>query len=55
MENITINSKKFEDGSAIFSAHTLNAYVHSNEFFPSEHHLKNMWDTLEKFVVICIR
>lgn len=47
--------EKFDDGSAVFAANTLNAYVHSNDFFPSEHHLKNMWDTLEKFVIHCIR
>lgn len=47
--------EKFDDGSSVFSANTLNAYVHSNDFFPSDHHLKNMWDTLEKFVIHCIR
>ncbi len=47
--------QKFENGEELFSANTLNAYVHSNDFFPSENHLKDMWDTLEKFVIVCVK
>jgi hypothetical protein len=47
--------EKFESGEVIFSANTLNAYVHSSNFFPSENHLKSLWDTLEKFIIICLR
>jgi len=47
--------EKFERGEAMFSANTLNAYVHSSNFFPSENHLKSLWDTLEKFIIICLR
>jgi len=46
---------KFEDCEVIFSANTLNAYVHSSNFFPSENHLKSLWDILEKFIIICLR
>jgi len=47
--------EKFENAEVIFSANTLNAYVHSSNFFPSENHLKSLWDTLEKFIIICLR
>ena len=47
--------KKFEKSEPIFSTTTLHSYVHSSEFFPSDHHLKSMWDTLEKFIVRCIK
>lgn len=46
--------KKFEQSEPIFSAHTLNAYVHNPSFFPSEQHLKSMWDSVEEFVVSCL-
>ncbi|MEM1379524.1 MAG: hypothetical protein AAGH41_02760 [Pseudomonadota bacterium] len=46
--------KKFEQMEPIFSAHTLNAYVHNPNFFPSDHHLKSMWDTVEVFIVQCL-
>jgi hypothetical protein len=47
--------KKFENSDPIISANTLHAYVHSADFFPSDHHLKSMWDTLEKFVIVCLK
>lgn len=47
--------KKFENSEPIFSANTLNAYVHSDHFFPSDHHLKMMWDTLERYIIICLK
>jgi len=47
--------EKFDRGEVIFSANTLNAYVHSSDFFPSESHLRSLWDTLEKFIIICLR
>lgn len=47
--------KKFEKNDPIFSANTLHAYVHNADFFPSDHHLKNMWDTLEKFIIVCLK
>ncbi|HIM29742.1 MAG TPA: hypothetical protein EYG57_09300 [Planctomycetes bacterium] len=47
--------KSFEKSEALFSANTLHAYIHSAEYFPSDHHLKGMWDTLETFVVKCLQ
>jgi hypothetical protein len=47
--------KKFENSDPLFSANTLHSYVHSPDFFPSDHHLKSMWDTLATFVVICLK
>ncbi|MBC8288405.1 MAG: hypothetical protein H8E42_13110 [Nitrospinae bacterium] len=47
--------KKFEKNDPLFSANTLHSYVHNADFFPSDHHLKSMWDTLEKFVVACLK
>ena len=45
---------KFEHNDALLSANTLNKFVHSKDFFPSDTHLKSMWDTLSRFVVICL-
>ncbi|WP_147252087.1 hypothetical protein [Thalassospira profundimaris] len=47
--------KKFEKGDPLFSTTTLHSYVHSADFFPSDHHLKSMWDTLEGFIVNCLK
>ena len=30
-------------------------YVHHKNFFPSDHHLRSMWDTLAGFVVTCLK
>lgn len=46
--------KRFEKSEVLFSTSTLHAYVHSSDFFPSDHHLKTMWDNLEGFVIICL-
>lgn len=46
--------KKFEKSEVLFSTNTLHSYVHSSDFFPSDHHLKTMWDNLEAFVVVCL-
>ncbi len=47
--------RKFEKSEILFSTSTLHSYVHSADFFPSDQHLKSMWDTLDKFVVICLK
>ncbi len=47
--------KRFDQNDVLVSAHTMNSYVHSSNFFPSETHLKSLWDTLEKFVVTCLK
>lgn len=46
---------KFEKQEPILSSHTLNAYVHHKNFFPSDYHLKSMWDTLTMFVIVCLK
>ena len=47
--------KKFENAEPILSANTMNKYVHHTSFFPSDHHLKSMWDTLAEFIAICLK
>ena len=47
--------KRFEKAEILFSTSTLHAYVHSADFFPSDHHLKSMWDNLERFIVACLQ
>ena len=47
--------KKFEQTEAVLSANTMNKYVHHKNFFPSDHHLQSMWDTLSDFIVICLK
>ncbi|MEO1642681.1 MAG: hypothetical protein AAFR74_05040 [Pseudomonadota bacterium] len=49
------NLKRFESSEVLFSTNTLHAYIHSSDFFPSDQHLKTMWDNLEKFVVTCLK
>ena len=46
--------KRFEKGEVLFSTKTLHSYVHSSDFFPSDHHLKTMWDNLEAFIIVCL-
>ena len=50
-----VGLKKFEQTEPLVSADTLNAYVHHKDFFPSDHHLKSMWDTLSSFIVACLK
>jgi len=45
---------KFEKTEAVLSTNTMHKYVHSSKFFPSDTHLKSMWDTLSGFIVICL-
>lgn len=47
--------KKFENSEPVVSANTLHGYVHNHNYFPSDIHLKSIWDMLEKFVIICIK
>lgn len=46
---------RFVNSEPLVSTNTLHGYVHSKEAFPVESHLKGMWDTLEKFIVSCIK
>lgn len=46
--------QKFENTEPLVSAHTMNQYVHSPNFFPSPDHLRPMWSNLEPFIVCCI-
>lgn len=45
---------KFENTEPLLSANTFNKYVHHKDFFPSDIHLKAMWDTLCPLVKICL-
>lgn len=47
--------KKFPNTEQLLSANTMNKYVHHKNFFPSDIHLKSMWDTLSIYVVICLK
>jgi hypothetical protein len=40
---------KFEDANSLFSANTMNDYVHSSAFFPSATDLNSFWDNIEVF------
>jgi hypothetical protein len=46
--------RKFENTEPLLSANTFNKYVHHSHFFPSDIHLKAMWDNLCPFVKICL-
>ena len=50
-----VGLKKFEQTGPLVSANTLHTYVHHKEFFPSDYHLKSMWDTLSSFIVACLK
>jgi len=39
----------------MLSANTMNKYLHHKNFFPSDHHLKSMWDALSDYIVICLK
>lgn len=53
-KNHAISLKKFAQTEPIFSAQTMNLYVHSPNFSPSPEHLRPMWDNLQTFIVNCI-
>ena len=46
---------KFQHTEHMLSANTMNKYVHHKSFFPSDIHLKSMWDTLCDYIVICLK
>lgn len=46
--------KKFNRAETIISAATMNSYVHSPSFSPSPIHLKAIWGTLARFIVLCL-
>lgn len=46
---------KFEQSSPLISANTFNNYAHHKDFFPSDHHLMSMWDSLERYILLCLR
>jgi len=45
---------KFQQTEHLISANTMNKYVHHKSFFPSDIHLKSMWDTLSHYIEICL-
>lgn len=47
--------RKFEKAEPVISSHTMHAYVHSTNFSPSPEHLRPMWDTLQKFILNCLK
>ncbi|MFT0892764.1 hypothetical protein [Pseudochelatococcus sp. G4_1912] len=47
--------RKFKQGDKLFSADTLNKYVHSQNFAPSPEHLMSMWDSFADVIVLCLR
>lgn len=47
--------KKFQQTEQLISANTMNKYVHHKNFFPSDIHLKSMWDTFSDYIVICLK
>ncbi|SCM70016.1 ParB/Srx family N-terminal domain-containing protein [Desulfovibrio sp. 86] len=54
-----INQKEFENlnklsqNDAIFSAHTLNAWVHHSHYSPDPQTLCTFWENIEKFISLC--
>ena len=47
-------TKKFGQMDQLISADTLNRYVHSADFAPSDNHLTAMWDSMANFIVRCL-
>ncbi|MHC0055838.1 ParB N-terminal domain-containing protein [Actibacterium sp. D379-3] len=47
-------TKKFGQIDQLVSADTLNRYVHSPDFAPSDKHLTAMWDSMAEFIVRCL-
>ncbi|MDE4135095.1 hypothetical protein PXK00_18480, partial [Phaeobacter sp. QD34_3] len=48
-------TKKFGQLDQLVSADTLNRYVHSPDFAPSDKHLMAMWDSMAEFIVRCLK
>jgi len=46
--------KKMEQAENLLSVNTLNRYIHAFELSPSPKHLKAIWDSISKFVVLCL-
>lgn len=46
---------KFDKTEPMLSAHTMNQFIHSPKFFPSSEHLRPMWDSLESFILGCLK
>nr|WP_319947942.1 hypothetical protein [uncultured Shimia sp.] len=44
-------TKKFGQMDQLVSADTLNRYVHSPDFAPSDKHLMAMWDSMAEFII----
>lgn len=59
LDDSHINKKEFEDlsklsqSNEIFSAHTLNAWVHHSHYSPDPQSLCIFWDNIEKFIKLC--
>ncbi|WP_229773749.1 hypothetical protein [Iodidimonas muriae] len=47
--------KKMQQAEKIISIDTLHRYVHSPDFAPSPEHLRAIWDSLAKFLALCLK
>ncbi|MBE7638240.1 hypothetical protein GUA87_15380 [Sneathiella sp. P13V-1] len=47
-------TQKFGQSDQLVSADTLNRYIHSPDFAPSDKHLMAMWDSMSEFIVRCL-
>lgn len=46
--------KKVQNAEELVSVDTLHRYVHSPNFIPSPDHLRAIWDSLDRFLVLCL-
>ena len=60
-ENIEFVSKKYKEdiqkmgkNAEVISIPSLNRFVHSYDVSPSPDHLKAMWNSSSKFIVVCL-
>lgn len=47
--------KKFQRREDVLSASSMNKYIHSADLSPSAQHLCSVWDTLQRFLVNCVK
>ncbi len=47
--------QRFQRREELLSSASMNKYVHSADLAPSTQHLCSLWDTLQRFVVQCVR
>ena len=47
--------RKFQRNEEVLSASSMNKYIHSADLSPSRQHLCSVWDTLQRFLVNCVK